>query len=322
MKLAPDRTIAAGGSERCGLAEDVSRLPRPCKVTWATLGCWLALTASATVAPALAADDAPPNDEPRAKVALVPNEAGTKRAGAAANPATPADFEAIDRAKRMIADCRVRFDAVRDYTCNFYKRERFDGVLSDTQVMMMKARTQPLSFYFKCVTPRKGREAIWIKGRNDGKVVAHDAGFVKVLAGTMHLDPKGGVAMEDNRHPITEAGLGNMIDTIRHRWEIELKPGITRVEFHPHMKVGDRPCTMIQTTHPNHDGTFVFHRVRLFIDDQLGLPIRLEGYDWPHQAGAEPELLEEYTFGNLRINPGLTDRDFDPGNPSYSYGRF
>ncbi len=272
---------------------------------------------------ARAAEDPKPGDVPRAKVAVVPHDsAATKRPSAFSSTHSTADVEAVNRAKRMMTDCRSKYDAVHDYTCTFYKRERFDGKLSDLHVLAMKARTRPLSFYFKCATPKPGREAIWIKGKNNGKVVAHDAGLVKVLAGTMNLDPKGDIAMEDNRHPITEAGLGNMIDTIRHRWDLELKPGVTRVEFHPQMKVGDRVCTMIETTHPRHDGTFVFHRARVYIDDKLGLPIRLEGYDWPKHVGAEPELVEEYTYANLRINIGLTDRDFDPANPLYSYGRF
>ncbi len=269
-------------------------------------------------------DDEPKrSDSPRAQVAVAPHESvGSKRAASLAASHPGDNTDAINRAKRMMSDCRAKYDQVHDYSCTFYKRERHNGVLSSTHVMQLKARTNPLSFYVKCVNPRAGREAIWIKGKNSGKVVAHDAGFVKVLAGTMHLDPKGGVAMEDNRHPITEAGLGNMIDTVRHRWDLELKPGMTRVEFHPGMKVGDRGCTMIETTHTLHDGSFIFHRVRLYIDDKLGLPIRLEGYDWPKHFGVEPELVEEYTYANLRINPGLTDRDFDPANPSYSYGRF
>jgi len=271
------------------------------------------------------AEDPKPTYVPRAKVAAVPPESMANRRAStlAASPSlSAADVEAVNRAKRMIADCRTRYDAVRDYTCTFYKRERFDGKLSGMHVMAMKARTSPLSFYFKAATPKTGREAIWVKGKNNGKVVAHDAGLVKVVAGTMNLDPKGDLAMEDNRHPITDAGLGHMIDTIARRWEVELKPGLTRVEFHPHSKVGDRECTMIETTHPLHDGTFIFHRVRLYIDDKFGLPIRLEGYDWPKHPGVEPELVEEYTYANLRLNPGLTDRDFDPTNPSYSYGRF
>lgn len=318
MNPTPNRRISAGASCWCvGSGRLAQIVDRVAALRFRVV--FLLIAGLGPVGSPAGATDGPPNgDGPRAQVALLPHEAGTKRAVAV----SAHDVEAVNRAKQMMADCRTKYDAVHDYTCTFYKRERFNGVLSDTHVMQMKARTNPLSFYIRCVSPRKGREAIWIKGRNDGKVVAHDAGFVKVLAGTMHLDPKGGVAMEDNRHPITEAGLGNMIDTVRRRWEVELKPGETRVEFHPHMRLGDRPCTMIETTHPNHDGSFVFHRVRLYIDDQLGLPVRLEGYDWPKRPGTEPELLEEYTYANLKINPGLSDRDFDPDNPTYSYGRF
>jgi len=38
--------------------------------------------------------------------------------------------------------------------------------------------------------------------------------------------------------------------------------------------------------------------------------------------GAAPELVEEYTYLDLRTDVGLTDRDFDPRNAAYSFGRF
>jgi outer membrane lipoprotein-sorting protein len=31
--------------------------------------------------------------------------------------------------------------------------------------------------------------------------------------------------------------------------------------------------------------------------------------------------VEDYQFQNLKVNVGLSDRDFDPSNPSYSYKR-
>lgn len=292
---------------------------------FAALGWTACAAAGLTIMPPSAGSaDSPPRgaDQPRAQVAAHPRESTSHRLAVGVDQTSGADQTAIDRAKALMAACQVRYDALRDYTCTFYKREAIDGKLSDYHVMDFKARTKPLSFYIKCSTPRKGREAIWIKGKHDGKVVAHDSGVIKVLAGTMYLDPKGNIAMEDNRHPITEAGLGNMIETIRRSWEVELKPGLTQVRIQEGHKVGDRPCTMIETTHLKHDSSFVFHRLRLFIDDQLGLPVRLEGFDWPKGPHAAPELVEEYTFDRLKVNVGLSDRDFDPANPSYAYGRF
>ena len=66
----------------------------------------------------------------------------------------------------------------------------------------------------------------------------------------------------------------------------------------------------------------MFHKVLLFIDREHGLPIRFEAYDWPRSPGAAPDLIEEYTYNDLKTNVGLTDRDFDPNNASYSFGRF
>ena len=37
------------------------------------------------------------------------------------------------------------------------------------------------------------------------------------------------------------------------------------------------------------------------------------------KAGAEPELMEEYTYLNLKLNNGFTDADFDIKNPNYRF---
>ena len=132
--------------------------------------------------------------------------------------------EPVARALRTIRDCQTQFETVADYTCKFYKRERIQGRLTPLLVMEMKARTKPKSIYFKFEKPYKGREAIYVEGRNDGQVLAHDVGVTKFLAGTMELEPTSARAMEENRHPITEAGIGALIDTVRRRWAAELIP--------------------------------------------------------------------------------------------------
>jgi outer membrane lipoprotein-sorting protein len=232
------------------------------------------------------------------------------------------EADPIARARKVVADCKVKYQSVEDYTCTFFKRERIDGKVYSPHIMTVKARTKPSSLYFKFIQPNAGREAIFVHGRNNNKIVAHDVGLARVVAGTMHLDPKGDMAMEENRHPVTEAGLGAMIDTVKQRWDSELHPGESVVTFHPHAKVGDRPCLMVETTHPRPGTEFLFHKVKFYVDKELGLPIRFEAYDWPKSPGAEPELMEEYTYMNLKINVGLKERDFDPNNRQYSYGRF
>jgi hypothetical protein len=231
-------------------------------------------------------------------------------------PETP-----IQRANRIVAECQDRYQSVSDYTCTFLKRERISGKLIPAHIMAMKVRTKPQSIYLRFQQPARGREAIYIAGRHGGKVLAHDVGFNKLLAGTLALEPTSSRAMAECRHPITEAGIGPLLETISRRWALELNPNESVVNFE-NMLVGEQHCLMIETTHPRQHASFLFYRVRLYIDKELGLPIRFEAYDWPKRKGADPELAEEYTYSDLKLNVGLSDVDFDVANGAYSFGRF
>ena len=256
-------------------------------------------------------------------LASLTSNPGTSKVVAAARSETNQDMsERIGRAKREIAACRDRYRSINDYSCVFHKHERIGGQLVAPHIMTMKARTRPSSIYFKFHQPNRGREAIFVPEKNEGKIVAHEPGMLKVLAGTMILDPAGSMAMEENRHPITEAGIGALIETVIDRWDAELDPSESLVEIHPHAKVGHRACTMIDTVHPSQSPSFRFHKVKVFIDHEHGVPIRFEAYDWPKAPGEKPELVEEYTYSDLKTDIGLSDLDFDPANPRYSYGRF
>lgn len=283
---------------------------------------------------------------PEGKKVDGPAEGGTARLASAAVP-TPAESSRPDRAprpskpparagsalapkpdpiaeaKRIIAGCKSKYRGVRDYTCMFFKRERLDdGQMTGQHVMLMKARTAPRSVYFKFQRPNSGREVIWVADRNGGRALAHDVGLGKLLAGTVHLEPRSRMAMEGCRHPITDAGLGHMIDEIATRWAAEMKHGETVVTIQPNARVGDRRCTMIESKHPDYHQSYLFHKVKVYVDHEHDLPIRFEAYDWPRAAGAPAELVEEYSYVDLRLNVGLSDHDFDPGNRAYSFGRF
>jgi len=258
----------------------------------------------------------------RAQAAAPQGTGGVDPHGGTAAADGAAALDPIARAKKAIADCQEQFRHVRDYTCTFVKRERIEGRLTAPHIIEMKARTSPNSLYFKFQQPNRGREAIFVQGRYNGRIVAHDVGLGKLLAGTMHLDPQGSMAMEENRHPVTEAGIGTLIDTVARHWARELSPAESVLNFDPAARVGNRPCTVVESIHPRHRPDFLFHKVKLYIDPQLGLPVRFEAYDWPRHPGAAPDLIEEYTYIDMKVNVGLRDHDFDPANRQYSFGRF
>jgi hypothetical protein len=63
--------------------------------------------------------------------------------------------------------------------------------------------------------------------------------------------------------------------------------------------------------------TYYFSRVHFVKSTKL--PIHIENWGFPEKAKAQPVLLEEYTYTNLKPNVGLTDADFDRRNKQYSF---
>jgi hypothetical protein len=94
------------------------------------------------------------------------------------------------------------------------------------------------------------------------------------------------------------------------------------VRFRDDQMVGARRCTMIETTHPEKLPEFLFYRVRLYIDDEIGLPIHFEAYEWPSSPEKPAEMVEEYSYTDLKLNVGLGEMDFDVSNKDYAFGRF
>jgi hypothetical protein len=186
--------------------------------------------------------------------------------------------------------------------------------------MFIKVRQQPFSVYMNFLQPTalKGQEVIFVKGANNGKMWAHGTGIRKVF-GTVPLDPTGPIAMKGNRYPITELGLTNLVRRLIEVGEKDTKYGECEVKFFPGAKINNRVCTCIQVVHPVPRRNFLFHLARIFVDDELNIPIRYEAHDWPAKPGEQPELIEEYTYLNLKINNGFTDADFDIQNPNYGF---
>jgi len=58
---------------------------------------------------------------------------------------------------------------------------------------------------------------------------------------------------------------------------------------------------------------------QIFIDLDLLLPLKYASFGWPKSEGGALELLEEYTYMDLKLNVGLGEKDFDTKNPAYRF---
>jgi hypothetical protein len=224
-------------------------------------------------------------------------------------------------ALRWARDGIGNIEKLEDYSATMIKRERIDGEVGEPEYMFVKIRHRPFSVYMRFLAPdgKKGREVIYIDGQNDGNILAHSTGLQRALIGVVELAPTGLIAMQDNRYPITEIGLLNMVRRLIEVGEQDTKYGECEVKFFKGAKINDRVCTCIQVVHPVPRRNFLFHVARIFVDDEHNVPLRYEAYDWPEEPGGAPRLLEEYTYLNLKFNNGFSDADFDISNPGYDY---
>ena len=218
---------------------------------------------------------------------------------------------------RWAQDRLPAIEKLKDYSAVLVRRERIHGKLSGYEYVFIKIRHQPFSVYVDFQAPAvvKGQEVIYIAGQNQGNLLAHRAGMLV----TAHLRPEGLIAMNRRHYPLTEIGLVNLVRRLVEVGRKDLNRGECEVDYFTNAKVNKRPCTVIQVTHPLPRDEFQFHLARVFVDDELMVPIRYESYDWPREPGGEPELIEEYTYLDLKLNNGFTDEDFSIQNPEYHF---
>ena len=253
------------------------------------------------------------------------------RVAKAPNSVAPTSVHPLDRALEIARSglecCRSN---INDYTAILIKRERVDNVLTAHEYMQVKIRNrkvvngqvvQPLSVYINFLKPTavKGREVIYVEGKNENNIIAHEGGFKGKFLPTVKLSPNGMLAMRGQRYPMTEIGVENLIVKLIERGQQARQFNDVQCEFRKNARVKDRVCTVLQVTQPTKQPNLEFYKASVFIDDQLNIPIRYIAYDWPKRADAPLDVLEEYNYLNLKVNVGLTDEDFNPYNPKYRF---
>jgi Protein of unknown function (DUF1571) len=243
-------------------------------------------------------------------LSLAPAVAQQPAPGAA--PA-PAPTNPLEVPLRLIAEARQAYQGLRDYTCLFIKRERLRGQLQTENLIQMTVRAQPFSVYLRWLGPRPftGQEVCYVAGRNNGLMRVKSTGLLGAV-GFVNLDPRDPRALENSRHTITEAGLGNLIDRFTEGYDLDSRGNRTQVRVADY-EYNKRRCTRVETIHlSGPTGNGGFYRSVLYLDKENKLPARVENYDWPRQGGQPGgELIEEYSYVDLRLNVGVNDTVFN-----------
>jgi len=214
---------------------------------------------------------------------------------------------------RLLDAADKQYAQVHDYTAVMVSRERVKDVLLDQERILLKFQ-RTFKVYMRWMAgPSQGREGLYVSGAHDGKFLVYEPrGFQRLF--TAALDPTDGRVMDTSRHPVTDVGIGRLLEIVGDNARRASRNGVLRVVDRGAGDVAGRRVRQVEGILPRDPRAgYYAYRVQLFFDDEHRLPIRVVVYDWSDQ------LVEDYTYTDLRLNPGLSILDFDPSNKEYGF---
>ncbi len=213
--------------------------------------------------------------------------------------------------EKQLQETEAALAKLDNYTAVFHRIERVDGKLVPEQITLLKFK-RPFKVYMKWIGPFKGQESLYVEGANNNKVRAHGTGFAGLI--TVNLDPTGGLAMKDSRHPVTEAGLESLVKIIGSNLRRGLRAGELTSTDHGEQTVYGRKTRELEGILPKDPSKgYYCYRCIVNLDVETRMPIKTRIFNWQDQ------LVESYGYEHLSLNPGLSDKDFDPKNPGYHF---
>ena len=163
---------------------------------------------------------------------------------------------------------------------------------ANAQNITLKVLSRPFSAYLYFNQPYTGREVLYVDGRNNNELTVLDCGFKRHL-GKLNLDPNGTFAMSGQKYPITNIGIRYLTAEIINVSTADLQYGESEVKVDPNSRIGSRPATLIQITHPVQRKNFRAYISRIFLDNELHVPIHYDAYSWPEKPGDKPATRRE-----------------------------
>lgn len=218
--------------------------------------------------------------------------------------------------------CEKSIDAIDGFTTTFRKQERIKGRLLPEQTYQLKVRHRPFALYMKCVAPASGRELIYAEGQFDNHVIGHPGGVSRLLLPRLKLPPNHPMIMAESRHPVDQAGLANLIHKMVHSRRMDLNEPEEITILDRTETPDGRKWLRSTHRHPVRRPEHHYAEAEVLYDPETHLPLRFTGYDWPAPGEKDRPLGERYCYDDLRLGVALSERDFDPANPDYSFHRF
>ncbi|MFG0253842.1 MAG: DUF1571 domain-containing protein [Rhodopirellula sp. JB053] len=238
--------------------------------------------------------------------------------------------ESLQPLIELAEEAKKKFETEVDgYTCLLVKRETIDGKLESTKYIRLKIRERrfdgksllrPQCIYGKFLKPKSvaGRELLYVENERDGDVLVRRGG-TRLPNLTLEIDPDGRLAKQESNHSIVQTGIRPMIEQILDRLRSQIDPENVKIRFYADAKVDGRPCQHIEVRQIEQRPHSTYQVAKVYVDEELKLPVFFSSYAWPDEPETQPVLQEQYAITQIKLNPKLTDLDFDRTNPQYKF---
>lgn len=205
---------------------------------------------------------------------------------------------------------------IDSYIVRLRRREVVNGEHRPEEIMLMKFRKEPWSVYFKWLgNEGKGREVVYVKGRHGNQIhTLTAAGDIPLIPAGRRIKvaPDGILVKSKSRHPITDAGLGSLIESFG-RLVAATEQGNPREGTAKYLGQLKRPEfdqkveAILQSIPAKSEPLLPRGGQRLwFFDPELHLPLLVITQD---ETGRE---VEYYCHDRFQFPVRLDDADFDP----------
>ena len=212
----------------------------------------------------------------------------------------------------VVRELREKYrQEVRHYSAMLVRRQNKSekpGGLSKWEKIRLKIREKggPWAVYMYWEKgPIEGLEALYVLGRYEDKVwVKHP--LLRLLP-PFSFEVRDPVVMKENRHPITMAGIGRLMDSLLSQCELAEKYGDAGHAFQylGPGRISGRPTIKIVRQLPKRPGYYC-HKAVVELDQEWGYPVKITTMNW------DGVILEQVIYQKIKWNdPDITEKDFD-----------
>jgi hypothetical protein len=236
------------------------------------------------------------------------------------------NLELIEYAMFLLKDGAEFLKQYETYTTVFRKQERLGGDLSEVQTIDVKIRhSTPFAVYMKWRNGDRGRQLLYSDEYKDGDMVVKLGGFKGRLIPGIKLNPLGSRALEESRHPVTQAGILGMVEQmiVDRSKELSEGHGVCCSKL-PNQEFDERDCFCFVFEYDTPQDSGKYRKRVIVLDAERHIPVLARNYTWtaePSQLTAEEldalTLVENYSFTKTDFSKTLTAIEFSRENPRY-----